>query len=154
MSRFNKPDNIRGSKTVALDRAANQRFSAQCAPVKISGSSHVVEQKCVGVMKWYMKMSMWETVSLSVWLWVSACRREEQRFTTGLRLNTPRPRSKSEDKTTWYDQEKLCVNMAVNINFPLSDYLSRSTESFILRRIKRDMYFITKLYGSSLIMII
>ena len=32
---------------------------------KISGSSHVVEQKCMGVVKWYMKMPTWDTVSLA-----------------------------------------------------------------------------------------
>ena len=41
---------------LTLDRAVNLKFSAQDAPVKISGSNHVVEQKCVGVMKWCMQM--------------------------------------------------------------------------------------------------
>ena len=36
---------------LTLDRAVNQRFSTQDTPVKISGSSYVVEQKCVSVMK-------------------------------------------------------------------------------------------------------
>ena len=31
---------------------------------KISGSSHMVEQECVGVVKWYMQMPTWDTVSL------------------------------------------------------------------------------------------
>ena len=42
---------------LTLNRAVNQRFSAQDAPVKISGSSHVVERKCVGVMKGYIHFS-------------------------------------------------------------------------------------------------
>ena len=48
------------------DRAINQRFSTQDAPLKISGSGHVVEKKYVGVMKWYIQMSTWDTGSLSL----------------------------------------------------------------------------------------
>ena len=36
---------------LTLDQAINQRFFAWDAPVKISGISPMVEQKCVGVMK-------------------------------------------------------------------------------------------------------
>ena len=36
---------------LTLDRAVNLRFSGQDPPVKISGSSYVVERKCIGVMK-------------------------------------------------------------------------------------------------------
>ena len=49
-----------------LDRAVNQRFSAQDTQVKISGSSHMNEKKCAGIMKWYMQMPMWDTGSLSL----------------------------------------------------------------------------------------
>ena len=51
---------------LTLDWAINQRFSAQDTTVKISGRTHVVEQKCVGVTKWYMQMSTWDTDSLSL----------------------------------------------------------------------------------------
>ena len=40
-----------------LDQAVTQRFLTQDALVKISGSNHEVERKCVGVMKLYMQMS-------------------------------------------------------------------------------------------------
>ena len=36
---------------LTLDRVVNQILSAHDAPVKINGSSHVFEEKCVGVIK-------------------------------------------------------------------------------------------------------
>ena len=55
---------------VATDRAVSQKFSAQDAPAKTSGSSDVVERKCVGVMKWYIQMPTLDTAqSWSLILW-------------------------------------------------------------------------------------
>ena len=51
---------------LSLDGAGNLKVSAQDASAKISGSSDVVERKCVGVMKWYMKMPTWDTDRLSL----------------------------------------------------------------------------------------
>ena len=89
---------------LTLDQAVNQRSSAQDATVKISGSSHVVEQKCVGVMKWYMQMTTWdmsnvivssESVSAcghgssSEWLGAPLGQRPTEQHTAGLQLSTP-----------------------------------------------------------------
>ena len=131
------PESIRCILT--LDRAVKQRFSAQNAPVKISGSSHVVERKCVGIMKWYMQMPTWiraEGVSV---LRQSHLRPEEsnqsqerQRIPEGPAgavshsathsehlVDYPWLRSRRsaewgfEDNTAWYGQKKkLWVNMA------------------------------------------
>ena len=46
----------------------NQTFSAQDAPVKISRSSLMAECECVGVMKGYMQMPMWDMGSVSLGL--------------------------------------------------------------------------------------
>ena len=64
---------------MTLDRVVNRRFSAQDAPQKISGSSHVVEQKCVGVKESQMQMPTWDTGSLSFesFTWVPAGRPAE-----------------------------------------------------------------------------
>ena len=126
---------------LTLDRAVNQRFLAQEAAVKISGSSHGVERKCVGVLKWYMQMPTWDTgsLNLSINLGVSACGQKRfgqsrrasivvERPTVSLRLSTPpRLRSRSakcglEDYTAWYGQEKkkLWVNIAVCLGLSLS----------------------------------
>ena len=49
---------------LTLDLAVNQRFSAEDVHVKINGGSHVVERKCVGVMRWYIQMPTWDRSSL------------------------------------------------------------------------------------------
>ena len=51
---------------LTLDQVVNQRFSAQDTSVKISRSSHMVEWKCVDVMKWYTQMHTWDTGSVSL----------------------------------------------------------------------------------------
>ena len=105
-------------------------FLAHDPSVKISGSNHVVERICLGIMKWYMQMPM-SSLSLSLVL-VSGCGRKRfdesrwarasccvlywgsvpVRLTTGLRLSTLRPKSRRsaklglEDNTECYGQEK------------------------------------------------
>ena len=131
---------------LTLDRAINQRFLAEDSPVKISGSSHLVERKCIGVMKWDMQMPMWDTGRVSLSLGVSACEQKwgyvkgapmsgwafnwDQRSTAGLRLSSSRPRSIRsakwglEDNIAWYGEEKkLWVNMAVSIRLILSVFV-------------------------------
>ena len=51
---------------VTLDPLVNQRFSKQDAPVKISGISHMVDRKCVGITKWYLQMTTWGSQSVGV----------------------------------------------------------------------------------------
>ena len=81
---------------LTLDGAINQWFSAQDAPVKKSRSSHVVEQKCLDVMKWYMQMPTWDRSCLSL-----------ESVMGGLPVEYPWPRSRSakwgfEGNTAWY----------------------------------------------------
>ena len=112
-----------------LERAVNQRFPAQDAPMKTSGSSHVVVRKLVGVMKWYMQMPSCDTDSVSLEL-VSVCslRSTSKKLGTklwaaaarGLQLSTLRFRSRRtkwdiEDNAVRDIQEKknLWVGIAV-----------------------------------------
>ena len=144
------------------DRAVNPRFSEQDAPVKISGNCHVVERKCVGVMKWYMEMSTWDTGSLT--LGVSACGQKRafshgsvsewlgallgKQPTAGLWLNIPRPRSRSvkwalEDNLVWDSQEKKNYGQWGNFHsspsFRLSHHRSfdskKNKESYVVHSV-------------------
>ena len=112
------------------DRAVNQILSAQDALVKMSGYSHVVERKYVGITKIYMQMPTRETGSLSLES-VSTC--DEKRIDLSRRAlasggaashrgppveysRLRRNRSAKwdlEDKMAWYGQKKLWVNIAV-----------------------------------------
>ena len=51
---------------LTLDWAVNQRFSKQDTHMKISGSSHVVNRKCVSVTKWYMQMPTWRSQAVGI----------------------------------------------------------------------------------------
>ena len=74
-------------------------------------------------------------------VWLSA--QLGERPTAGLRLRTPRPRSRRsgkwglEDNIAWYAQKKLWVNIAVCLHLPIS--VSHSPiKALTPRRIKRD----------------
>ena len=132
---------------VTLDQAINQRFSKQDTPVKISRSSHVVDWKCVGVMKWYLQMPTWgsQSVGVSESLNLQSWRAP----TAGLQLSTLQTRSRKvlcrglENNTAWYGQvKKLGVFMTIYIRLPSSSSLRYLQRFNPFLRIKRPIYFL------------
>ena len=140
---------------LTLDRAVNQRFSAEDASAKISGSSHVVQWICEGFIKWEMQMPTWDMNSGSRSLAFQLAARRE-RSVTGVPTSGWPPRWGSvpqrasswvtppaekqkkwvlEDNTTLYGQEKLWVSMAAYLR--LLDSVSL-TEALTPRRIKKS----------------
>ena len=168
MLKIFRPTNVISfSCILTLDRTVNQRFSAKDTPVKIGGSSHVVERKCVVVMKWYMKIPTWDTGCLSLEI-VSACGYKK---VTGAPAsgwaprggNSPerasgwvppprRQRSRRsakwsfEDNTAWYGQ-KMKLGLIWQSVF-VSICLSHTYRSFQPFREQRENYsFIIKCCG-------
>ena len=111
---------------LTLDRAVNQRFSAQDAPAKISGSSLVVEQKCVGVMECYKQIPTWDIDSVSF------------ESVTGAPASdwAPRLGSGSERTSSW-------------VSLYLSPSVSHTKETLTPKRILKSYIFITKCYFHS-----
>ena len=86
---------------LTLERAVNQRFSAQEAPVKIRGSSHMVELKYMGVIKWYIRMPTWDKSSASL----------GYESVTGAPVSdwTPRWRSNPQWASSWVNPDREAV---------------------------------------------
>ena len=128
----------------------------QDAPVRISGTNNVVERKCVGVMKWYIQMPMWDMGSVSRTLGVSAWGHGNPSERLGAPLCGSQQvygwvtlwhRSRKdancgiEDNPTRYGQEKkkLWVNVTVSVRLPV--FVSHiPTQALTPTRIKKVIF--------------